>query len=32
MNGSGIPHAVVAYLLWGLLPVYWKALQSFFFE
>lgn len=28
MNGSGIPHAVVAYLLWGLLPVYWKALQS----
>ena len=23
----GILHAVAAYLLWGLLPVYWKALQ-----
>lgn len=28
MKGLGIPHAVGAYLLWGLLPVYWKALQS----
>jgi chloramphenicol-sensitive protein RarD len=28
MKGPGILHAVVAYLLWGLLPVYWKALQS----
>jgi chloramphenicol-sensitive protein RarD len=28
MKGPGILHAVAAYLLWGLLPVYWKALQS----
>lgn len=26
--GSGILEAILAYFLWGLLPVYWKALQA----
>lgn len=27
-NGAGVAFAVSAYLLWGVLPVYWKQLQT----
>ena len=28
MDKKGITYAVVAYLLWGILPLYWRSLQS----
>ena len=28
-SGIGFVYAVVAYLVWGLVPIYWKELQSF---
>ena len=28
MSGKGIGYAIAAYVLWGLLPIYWKLLQA----